>query len=470
VALVGSFVLGAYTSQANVRGEGQPRGDLDAASFVLGTALTEAGFRWMGKDGSITQVENPPLIVKLGQTVSVEIVNEDGIEHDFAIPALGVGGKAIATKGERTSVTFVADKVGTFEYICKVAGHKEAGMWGTLVVEGPSAPSGPSPEPVVTLGPPQVTTVADIARKTTDLPLPITRTTTATLEVLLETREVVAELAQNVTYEFWTFNGTVPGPFIRVREGDTVVLSLQNSLDNKHVHSIDLHAVIGPGGGAVFTQVPVGETRTFSFKALRAGLYAYHCASPHIPTHIANGMYGLILVEPPEGLRPVDREFYVMQSEFYTTGTVGQTGHHKYDGAKARSEDPTYVVMNGRVGALTGEGALQADVGDEVRIYYGNIGPNLISSFHIIGAIFDRIYPEGSITTSPLRNVQTTLVPAGGATVVEFEVPVPGNFILVDHSIFRAIDKGAVGILVVQGEENPEIIRGEESAADSSGH
>ena len=268
--------------------------------------------------------------------------------------------------------------------------------------------------------------------------------------VNLETREVKGVLAEGVEYMFWTFNGTVPGPMIRVRVGDDVELHLKNSPQSKQIHSIDLHAVNGPGGGATLTQAAPGKETAFRWKALNPGLYVYHCASPHIPTHIANGMYGLILVEPEGGLPKVDREYYVMQGEFYTKGAFGEKGLQAYASEKGRVAQAEYIVFNGKVGALTANASLAAKVGETVRLFVGNGGPNLISSFHVIGEIFDRVYPEAAMGSTANSNVQTTLIPAGGASIVEFRVDVPGTFLLVDHSIFR-IDRGAVGMLQVQG-------------------
>ncbi len=287
------------------------------------------------------------------------------------------------------------------------------------------------------------------------VPAPVKRGA-ARVIVSLETTEVKGVLADGVEYQFWTFNGTVPGPLIRIRVGDDVELRLKNSAKSTQIHSIDLHAVTGPGGGATVTQTAPGKESVFRFKALNPGLYVYHCASPHIPTHIANGMYGLILVEPEGGLPPADREFYVMQGEFYTKGARGEKGLQAYDSSKAYAERPEYVVFEGRVGSLTGAGALTAKVGQTVRIFAGNGGPNLVWAFHVIGEIFDRVYPEGAVGSAPNSNIQTTLIPPGGASIVEFKVNVPGTFLLVDHAIFR-IDKGAVGQLKVEGAENPSI-------------
>jgi nitrite reductase (NO-forming) len=292
------------------------------------------------------------------------------------------------------------------------------------------------------------------------VPPPVDRPGNAKVIVDLETTEVTGTLADGVRYTFWTFGGTVPGPFVRVRVGDVAQIRLRNAEKSVHPHSIDLHAVTGPGGGAAVTQLGPGQEGAFEFKALNPGLYVYHCATPSVPAHIANGMYGLILVEPDKGLPRVDREYYVMQGEFYTKGKTLAPGLQPLDPAKLTAERPEYVVFNGKMGALAGEGAIHAKVGERVRLFVGNGGPNLISSFHVIGEIFDRVYTEGAVGTgAPARNVQTTLIPAGGAAIVEMTVQVPGRFLLVDHSIVRAMDKGALGVLEVAGAEQPGIFR-----------
>lgn len=273
--------------------------------------------------------------------------------------------------------------------------------------------------------------------------------------VNLEATEEEGELADGVTYKFWTFNSTVPGTFIRIRVGDEVELHLKNASNSVMPHNIDLHAVNGPGGGAEATNVAPGKTAIFNFKALNPGLYVYHCAAAPVPMHIANGMYGLILVEPAGGLPKVDREYYVMQSEFYTKGKTDEKGLQEFDQDKGVDENPSYVVFNGKKNALMGDKMLEAKVGETVRLYVGNAGPNLASSFHVIGEIFDRVYVEGGSKIN--ENVQTTLIPAGGAVIVEFKVEEPGEYILVDHSIFRAFNKGAIGKLKVTGEKNPKI-------------
>lgn len=292
------------------------------------------------------------------------------------------------------------------------------------------------------------------------VPPPITRDYPVRMIVNLETIEKAGRLSDGVEYTFWTFGGNVPGSFIRIREGDLVEFHLNNHPSSKMPHNIDLHAVTGPGGGAASSFTAPGHSSQFSFKALNPGLYVYHCATAPVGMHIANGMYGLILVEPKNGLEKVDKEFYVMQSEFYTRGSYGAEGLQPFDMAKALTEIPDYVVFNGAVGALAGDNAITAEVGDTIRLFVGNGGPNLVSSFHIIGEIFDRVFIEGGDQIN--HNVQTTLIPAGGSAMVEFKLEVPGTFIVVDHSIFRAFNKGALGMLKVSGDENLVIYSGKQ--------
>lgn len=294
-----------------------------------------------------------------------------------------------------------------------------------------------------------------------NVPPPIKRKHPMKVRVDLEVKEIVKKMADGVDYLFWTFGGEVPGLFIRVREGDLVEFHLKNHPTSKMPHNIDLHAVTGPGGGAASSFTAPGHESQFSFKAINPGLYIYHCATAPVPMHVANGMYGLILVEPKEGMLPVDREFYVVQGDFYTSGKFGEEGLQAFDQDKAVDEKPSYVVFNGAVNSLVGDNAMKARVGESVRIYFGNGGPNLTSSFHVIGEIFDKVYLEGGVLPSQ-RQVQTTLVPAGGSTIVEFKLEVPGTYILVDHSLFRAFNKGALGMLKVEGNENLLVYSGKE--------
>lgn len=327
-----------------------------------------------------------------------------------------------------------------------------------------AAAGGANPKPAVPakvdLGPPTGPPVTATLTHAPHVPPPTGRTSPAKVVVELEVVEKVMPISEGVDYTFWTFGGEVPGKFIRIRQGDTVEFHLQNRPDSKMPHNIDLHAVTGPGGGAASSFTAPGHASQFTFKALNQGLYVYHCATAPVGMHVANGMYGLILVEPPGGLPPVDREYYVMQGDFYTVGKYREKGLQPFDMQKAIEENATYVLFNGAEGALVGENALEAKVGETVRLYVGNGGPNLVSSFHVIGEIFDRVYPEGG--TRIQENVQTTLIPAGGAAIVEYKVEAPGTYVLVDHSIFRAFNKGALGMMKVDGEADLEIYSGKE--------
>lgn len=292
------------------------------------------------------------------------------------------------------------------------------------------------------------------------VPKPVGNRAATKLIVNMEIVEKEGVMADGVKYTYWTFGGSVPGSFIRTRIGDEVEFHLKNHPDNKLPHNIDLHAVTGPGGGAKSSFVAPGHEITFSFKVINEGLYIYHCATAPVGMHIANGMYGLILVEPEGGLPPVDKEYYVVQGDFYTKGKNGDPGLQPFDMQKAIDENPDYVVFNGSVGSLVGDKALTAKVGETVRLYVGNGGPNLVSSFHVIGEIFDKVRVEGGNLIN--QNVQTTLVPAGGSAIVEFKCEVPGTLILVDHSIFRTFNKGNLGMLTVTGEENKQIYSGKQ--------
>ena len=289
-----------------------------------------------------------------------------------------------------------------------------------------------------------------------EVPPPVNRDHAALVKVKMETIEKTMKMADGVDYTYWTFNGDVPGQMIRVREGDTVEVEFSNNPNSTVPHNVDFHASTGTGGGAAATFTAPGRTSTFRWKALQSGLYIYHCAVAPVGMHIGNGMYGLVLVEPKEGLPKVDKEFYIVQGDFYTKGKYGEPGLQPFDMDKAIREDADYVVFNGHVGAIAGDNALKAKVGETVRMYVGNGGPNLVSSFHVIGEIFDKVYVEGGKLID--ENVQSTLIPAGGAAIIEFKVDIPGSFTIVDHSLFRAFNKGALGQLVVEGEDHPEIM------------
>ncbi len=429
---------------------------------------------FIGVGGDIDGIVNPPLSANVGDTVRITLINGDPIMHDLKIDEFNVFTGELTVKDEQVTVEFVPDRPGEFVYYCNQPGHRQIGMFGTLTVTGEASAEYVSAAPAVEVAAvatvaPAVADAVSIVHNPADLPAPIGDRAPTNVRVDLRAVEVNGILADGTTFRYFTFDGSVPGPMIRVRVGDTVELHILNDTSSTMMHSIDLHAVTGPGGGAVYTQTMPGEETSFTFKTMAPGVFVYHCATPSVAEHIANGMYGLIVVEPEGGLPPVDREFYVMQGEVYTVEPFGTKGNLTFDYQAMLDEHPQYYVFNGAANALTtDENALRASVGDTVRIFFGVGGPNKISSFHVIGEMFDRVYDLGSLTTPPMTDVQTTLVPPGGATMVEFRVEVPGRYILVDHALSR-MERGLAGYLYVDGADQPDIFHGEQ-LTPGSGH
>lgn len=441
LAMFGSTSLFAQANHQDVK----PRPDV---RFTLRTDIADGQLVYISESGPTKGQVNPDLRVPENAVVQISIVNGDGAIHDIAVPEFGAQSEQIIGKGAATAIVFRANKGGTFEYLCTLPGHKAAGMFGKLIV-------GDAPVVVKNEFP-------DLSKNPNEVGKSVGDRAPKHVVVDLVTTEVEGKLGEGSSYRYWTFNNTVPGPFIRVRVNDTVTVNMKNAIESTHIHSVDFHAVTGPGGGAAVTQAPPGQTKSFTFKALQAGLYVYHCATPMVAQHITNGMYGMILVEPEGGLSPVDREFYIMQGELYTAERHGSNGRHEFSLQKMLDEKPEHMMFNGNMMALTKTHKLEANVGETVRMFFGVGGPNLTSSFHVIGEIFDRVYDQASLTSPPLTNVQTTLVPPGGATMVEFKVDYPGNYLIVDHALARA-EKGLAGILVVKGKADPAIFNTKEA-------
>ena len=415
------------------------------ARYTLRSGIAEGRMAYIGQGGEIDGKVNPVLTAVEGQVVQLTLINGEGAEHDIVFPDQNSTSPRVTGKGASTTIAFRAEKSGDFVYFCSVPGHRLAGMQGQFLV---------TPRP-----PPQTVVEADISREPTDVPPPIGKRDPQTVRVDLLSVELEGRLAEGTTFGYWTFNGKVPGPLIRVRVGDTVDIHLKNSADSSMIHSVDFHATTGPGGGAAALQVDPGQEKSMTWKALVPGLYVYHCATPMVAEHIANGMYGMILVEPEGGMPPVDREFYVMQGEIYSDIPYGQRGSAEFSVEKLLNERPEYFVFNGSVGALSRLHPLHAKVGETVRIFFGVGGPNYTSSFHVIGEIFDKVYTLGGLQTPPLEGIQTVSVAPGGAVITEFKTQVPGNYTLVDHALARA-ERGLSGILSVEGPPNPEIYNG----------
>jgi nitrite reductase (NO-forming) len=426
--------------------------------ITLSTGMAGGKMVFLGANGEA----NPTLKATVGDTLEITISSGEGAQHDIVFPDLKVASAKFDHSTGATKVRFKVTRAGTFEYYCTIAGHRQIGMEGKLVVAGSENASVGSAAPragasLKKASIEKALPAVSVAMDPNAVPAAIGKRAPQTIRMRMETVELVGKLDDGTTFTYWTFDRKVPGPMLRVKKGDTVEFTLANAKDSKMVHSIDFHAVTGPGGGAAFLQVPPGQEKTVSFKALNPGLYVYHCATPSVPEHISAGMYGMILVEPEGGLPRVDREFYVMQGDLYTKHKHGTKGHQPFDHDKMAAEQPDYYVFNGAVGALTKEHKMQAQVGETVRIYFGVGGPNKISSFHVIGEIFDRVYTEAS-TSAPRENVQTTMVPPGGAAIVELKVEYPGHYVLVDHALSR-VGKGLAGVLQVVGDKDPGVYR-----------
>ncbi|HYW03686.1 MAG TPA: copper-containing nitrite reductase [Gammaproteobacteria bacterium] len=293
------------------------------------------------------------------------------------------------------------------------------------------------------------------------LPPPISRDHAIHHDIELVARQVVAKLDSGASFEFMTWDGQVPGPMIRVRQGDTVSLTVTNARGNTRPHNVDMHAVYGTGGGSAATMVGPGQSHTEKFKCLYPGAFIYHCAVGNMDEHISRGMFGMILVEPRDGLPPVDREFYIGQHELYTQQPFGSHGTLSFDYQAMAREDPGYVLFNGAVAGYTAGrfGPLQANVGETVRVLMVSGGPNLMSSFHAIGNVWTRCWPQGALANPPLRYVQTQPVPPGSCFVGDMELPVPETIKLVDHALSRVARKGLLAEIEVKGKPNPDVYR-----------
>jgi nitrite reductase (NO-forming) len=471
--VVGATMAGPFVTTAEAA---TPAARKEAVrQFKMSTGLVGGKMVYLDAQGK----PNPVLRASVGDTVEITIGSGEGAEHDIVIPELKVKSKAFNASTGPVVVKFKLTQAGKFTYFCSIPGHREIGMEGVLEVAGPGADlaAASALKPVVarpaamaakagaaTIAPAAPDAVS-VAMDPNAVPPAIGARAPQLVKYRIETVELNGKLDDGTTFNYWTFDKKVPGPMLRVKKGDTVELTLANPKSSRMIHSIDLHAVTGGHGAGADTQVAPGQEKTVRFRALNPGLYVYHCATHSIPQHISAGMYGLILVEPEGGLAKVDREYYVMQGDLYTSHAKGTKGHQEFSHERASDELPTYYFFNGAVGALTKEFKMSAKVGETVRIYFGVGGPNKVSSFHVIGEIFDKVYSEGS-PTAIKQDVQTTLVAPGGATMVEFKLNYPGNYLLVDHALSR-VGKGLVGALEVQGAADASVYQ---SLSESAAH
>lgn len=260
------------------------------------------------------------------------------------------------------------------------------------------------------------------------------------VNVTLTVKELLISIAPGIAYHAWTFNGTVPGPVIRVRQGQIIHFTLIN--DGTMPHSIDFHAAQTPWN-VNYQEVAPGKSFSFDWQANYPGVFMYHCGAPTVIYHMANGMYGAIIVDPAQGWAPA-QEYVLVQSEFYTSQLPD--GSYAADPAKLDSGIPDYVVFNGYVNQYK-TAPLTAKAGQRIRIFIVNAGPTLFSAFHVIGAIFSDTYADGNPANHQVGN-QTVTIPPGGGMVVELTIPQPGLYPFVTHS-FASVGKGALGVIKV---------------------
>jgi len=437
----GASLLRPSSPTSGTTGTPVPNGP--PVSFELKAFMTG----YVGVNGSINGTRDPTLTVGWGDHVTIVLVDGENAQHDLHVDGYNLQTNWVTSVGQQATLSFQATLTGSFDYYCTFPGHRQSGMQGLFVVGAASNPIGPEAN----------LTTPWISHDPTAIPPPITRNYSATVNIFLHAVEETAEIEPGVSYNYWTYNGTVPGPFFRVRVNDTVVVHFFNDPTSMMNHSVDFHAVTGPGGGAAATQTPPGHWSNFTFLAMTPGLFVYHCGSPNIPTHISNGMFGMFLVQPAQGLPPVDREFYLMENELYLQWPIHTLGNQLFNGTALLNGDPTYVVFGGRYDAYTGPHALKVAVNDTVRIFFGEAGPDMYSAFHMIGSMFDETWLYGDLTDPPLHNLQTVPVPPGSTAMMQFTAMYPGNYPLVDHQIANAIDKGAYAILNVTGWANSTI-------------
>jgi nitrite reductase (NO-forming) len=478
--MAGGVLAGPFASAATAAPNAASQKKEVVRQYKLSTGMAGGKMVFLDAQGKpLTELR-----ADVGETVEIVASSGEGAEHDFVIPDLQVHSKNFNAGTGPVVVRFKATRPGKFTFICSVPGHRQIGMEGVLEVTGKAvavnaaaatpvaatsaAPKAAAAAPAIatTALAPAAKNAVSIAMDPTAVPKPLGTRAPQLVKYRIDTVELDGKLDDGTTFTYWTFDRKVPGPMLRVKKGDTVELTLANDKSSKMVHSIDLHAVTGGYGGGGDTQVPPGQSKTIRFQALNPGLYVYHCATASVPHHISAGMYGLILVEPEAGLPPVDREFYVMQGDLYTKHAAGTKGHHVYSEDRASDELPTFYTFNGAVGALTKEFKMAAKVGETVRVYFGVGGPNKVSSFHVIGEIFDKVYSEGS-PTGLKTDVQTTLVAPGGATIVDFKLNYPGKYLLVDHALSR-VGKGLVASLDVTGPADSAIYHPMEPGGEHS--
>lgn len=370
----------------------------------------------------------------------IKLINTGTIIHDITFPD---GTKLSADAGKTVEGDVMVPASG-LTFSCSIPGHKEAGMVGSVSVKGEAKAADAAAE---SHGGPAA--VADVLPDP-KAPAPavynpkapkILSGTVHDIDLVIQEKKMT--VAKGFVQDVWTFGGTVPGPVIRVKVGDTVRIHLKNPKESRLPHSVDFHSSLVAWNGAM-TSINPGEEKLYEWKAEFAGVWMYHCGTAPALHHIANGMYGMVIVEPKEGLPPVDQEFTLVQSEWYL-GPQGEPA--SLTKAAQGAPSPDFVMFNG-VASQYADNPIQIDTNKRVRVFVLNAGPSMDSSFHIVGTIFDTVIKEG-VSLAPDNkghwgSQAVDLSPAQGA-IVEFAMVEDGLYPIVTHA-FNFVGRGALGL------------------------
>jgi len=372
----------------------------------------------------------------------VKLVNTGSILHDITFP----DGTKIEAQAGKTASAVVTVPAEGLSFICSIPGHADAGMKGTISVKGTAAGGdshgGPAPATDVQPNPDAPKYVPRDPKAPALLP-----GDTHDIDLVIE--EKLMTVADGFSQAVWTFGGTapgsgsIPGPVIRVKLGDLVRIHLKNPATSKLPHSVDFHSSLVAWNDEM-TSINPGEEKLYEFKAQYAGVWMYHCGTAPALHHIANGMYGMMIVEPKGGLEKVDQEFAIVQSEWYL-GPQGEPA--SLTKAAAAAPAPDFVLFNG-VANQYKDSPIQIATGKRVRLFILDAGPSIDSSFHIVGTIFDRVIKEGVElavgNAGGFGSQAVDLSPAQGA-MVEFTMAEDGLYPIVTHA-FNFVGRGALGL------------------------
>ena len=436
--VLGAIALGAGSPPAAVEpsGDAQPEASGSAAAEpptdeVIGE-LTFHAFD-LGFEPTSVEVEEPG-------RYSVAFVNDGAILHDITF----ADGTVLEAEAGETATGEIVVPAAGLGYICSIPGHADGGMQGAISVAGanpdevPHSGSGHVPGANASIEPdPEAPeyTVYDPAAPD------LAEGDVHEIELVVTEREMT--VAPGIVQTVWTFGDTVPGPVLRVKVGDTVRVTLVNPETNKLPHSIDFHASLVAWNDEMRSINP-GEELVYEFVAKYAGVFMYHCGTTPALHHIAQGMFGMIIVEPEGGLDPVEHEFAFVQNEWYM---VEQAGFISLEEASAAAPAPDAVVWNG-VANQYAEHPIRVPVGEEVRVFVLNAGPSIDSSFHVVGTIFHEVIKEGVHLTEGNEgnwgSQAVDLSPAQGA-IVEMRFDEDGMYPIVTHA-FNFVGRGALGL------------------------